>query len=444
MRDSGKERPATHATLDQVFEDIAAYVRSFDQVTIGGSARDKAKLAFMDFLACVLIGSRTVEGRQLIGMHTSRFGLEPKQWRKESDSLAWAASLSFTLTALSQIYDYNDGHPRGAARKSALHPGRVVCSAALTSTLLGNRPGRELLDNLVAGYDLALGICSGPLLAPSESYAAAAIISRALGIAGDQLCKAMKIAGFLAPKSGGEDFEINHLTCGQQSAASFKAIEIALAGNSPTALNARNTSGFHFIRPNLQGAEMMDIYLKPYPCCRSIHPFIDAALQFVHDEEIRESVIVHAEVAVPRSKAGPDMKLCDPANLKALQFSFPYCIAAALMRGKLTTDELSLDNPVNPRIWEFASTIRCCISKTEDAEISLHLRDGRLVKLACDLTRLRGSRHHPLGWADLISKADHALDFEAGRGRQIAEFVRSMDMQDNISPLHAILTACWN
>ena len=84
--------------------------------------------------------------------------------------------------------------------------------------------------------------------------------------------------------------------------------------------------------------------MKPYPACHFVHACIDAALALVRDQRLDPGQVDRIRALVPaevvKTVCEPLANKRRPANSYDAQFSIPYVIAAALLRGRLTLDEL--------------------------------------------------------------------------------------------------------
>lgn len=84
--------------------------------------------------------------------------------------------------------------------------------------------------------------------------------------------------------------------------------------------------------------ESRAVFIKPYPCCALVHPFIDAALRLREDPAFDPAALVAVE-----ARRGPAAELVcapeavkqRPRNVVDAQFSAPWGIAAALVRGSV-------------------------------------------------------------------------------------------------------------
>src|SRR5437773_2099043 len=265
--------------------------------------------------------------------------------------------------AAAHALEMDDTHQGGS-----LHLGATVFPAALAAAELGGAGGERVLRAAVAGYEVAarLAMALGPaahsrrgfhLPAPCGPLGAAAAagavlgldaaaIAAALGIAGSQAAGSME---FLADGSWTKRFQTGWAAC-----AGLHAAALAQAGFSgpATILEGR----FGFLHAHSDGAttaplaarggyELMRTSVKPHACCRYMQGPIDAVLALRAAHRIEPAEVERVEVGM--LAAGIPI-VCEPAEAKRrpasvvdAQFSLPFGVAAALVRGAASPAEFA-------------------------------------------------------------------------------------------------------
>jgi 2-methylcitrate dehydratase PrpD len=115
-----------------------------------------------------------------------------------------------------------------------------------------------------------------------------------------------------------------------------------------------------------------------------------------------------------------------PATTEEAQYSLPFPVAAAIVRGRLAGEEVSSAAFVDPEIVRLSSTMvlseRAAFNERFPAEryaqVSFVLRDGR--RLASPDTTTRGDPATPLSQGELRDKFRSLADPVIGRGRRTA------------------------
>jgi len=112
--------------------------------------------------------------------------------------------------------------------------------------------------------------------------------------------------------------------------------------------------------------------IKRYPACNPGHPLIDAALRLVNERGIKADAIESLEADLhPFS-----LLRGEPSDEESASFSGAFLIAAALIHGCFTLDQLNLDVLRDQRVEALMKRIRHVPTGLPETMVAL-LRDGR-------------------------------------------------------------------
>jgi 2-methylcitrate dehydratase PrpD len=184
--------------------------------------------------------------------------------------------------------------------------------------------------------------------------------------------------------------------------------------------------------------ELVQVAVKPFPACHLTHACIDAALALHHvvsAAEIKRVVALVPEEAV-KIVCEPVAKKRRPLNAYDGQFSIPYLVAAALVRGRFTLAELEADALRDPAILALADHVEFAVDPQSgfpryySGEVVATARDGRSFQHREHKNRGCGDR--PLTEAEILAKFhDNAGRAVAPwRADRIIERVLSLDGED--------------
>jgi 2-methylcitrate dehydratase PrpD len=263
--------------------------------------------------------------------------------------------------AAAHAIEMDDTHLGGS-----IHLGASVFSAALAAAELVPTSGDALLHAAVAGYEVAarLAVALGPAAHYRRGFhptgtcgafgaaAAAAVvfgldadgITAALGVAGSQAAGSME---FLADGAWTKRFHP-----GWAASAGLHAAALARAGfRAPASIV---DGRFGFLRGYSDGAtmpaaadgwELMQTGIKPHACCRYSQGPIDAVLALRAAHAIDPFRVARVEVGLVQ--AGFPI-VCEPLEAKRrprsvvdAQFSLPFSVATALVRGAAWPDDFA-------------------------------------------------------------------------------------------------------
>ena len=101
---------------------------------------------------------------------------------------------------------------------------------------------------------------------------------------------------------------------------------------------------------------------KPYPCCRSNHNAIDGILKICEEQNVCYEDIAHIHFRIDKPSFTLEAKNI-PTTPEEGKFSTAYCVALALLNGKLTLDDFSGREIKDPRIMEI---IKKCSSELDE------------------------------------------------------------------------------
>ena len=312
---------------------------------------------------------------------------------------AWANGV------LANVLDYDDGH-----RITKGHPGAMVIPAALAAAESVGATPTQFLEAVLVGYEVA--IRAGILLHDREAQYHASAAWGSLGVAvatarllrldATKLRNAVGIAEYHAPIAlmprAVADPAMTKDTCGWGGLIGTSAA--LLAGRGFTGLD----SEFMLTSGDLELGErweVLELYLKHYPCCRWSQQGIDAALRLRPDPARIESVVV-------RTFAAADLlSRRRPTNTEEMQYSLVWPVATALARGRFGVEEV-LGGFDDPLVAQIAERIRIEVDPAlTDAFPARRLTDLEVV--SSDGTSVRSGpieaegEPHTAGWEDVVA-----------------------------------------
>jgi len=163
---------------------------------------------------------------------------------------------------------------------------------------------------------------------------------------------------------------------------------------------------------------VMDLSIKPYPCCRMTHASIDAALELYNSHRIDLEGV--AEIVVYVSKMVSDM-VGGPFTIRSnpqvdAQFSIPYTVAVALKKGEVFVDDFISDTVKNDSsILEFAKKIRVLIDpELPHNDISFSNMTIRMLKgesISFKVDTLKGSPLRPMTFDECADKFKKCIEY---------------------------------
>ncbi len=404
--------------MDAIFD----FVKNFTKTRyedIPGPALEAARKEVLDSLATALGGSSQAGVGELVEM--------VKEWggNEQSTVIAYgircpapnAAQVNATMT---HALDYDDGHP-----VAQVHIGCVaVPTCFAVAERMGGISGREFIAALALGADFLarLGLASRPGGSLIESgwhptalygyLGAAAMAGRIMKLDQERIANAIGIAyhqcagnsqcvndGALTKRMGPGLAAKGGITAALMAERGITGAKNILEGEY--GLFAQYQGGDYdakILTENLgkrfEGANIGD---KPYPCCGFSHPFIDAVLLLKSKHDIEadriQSITAYGGESAYEICAPPEVK-CTPRNTVDAQFSIPWAIATALVKGSVGVEDFTEEAIKRKDVLKVSQKV----SGVLDPEMSRHgVGPGRLKIVMEDGREYTEEVEHCLG-----------------------------------------------
>lgn len=314
-------------------------------------------------------------------------------------------------------YDAHDGHPLAKG-----HVGAAVVPALLA--VADSERGvdaREMVTATVVGYEVATR-AGVELHGTATDYhtsgawnalGCAAVAARLLGLDAPTTRHALGIAEYHGPRSQMMRC-IDHPTMvkdgsGVGAMVGVQAAYLAADGftGAPAATLEGEAVGDHWADLGRRWA-IGEQYFKPHPICRWAQPAVDAALALKHEHGIDPGAVMRVRVSTFHEAARLTQRA--PASTEEAQYSLPYALAAALVRGRLGIDEVAgsaLGDPVVLRLAEAVelqedAACDAAFPRERWARVDVEMADGR--RFASPPTTTRGDPWSPLSDAEMSAK----------------------------------------
>ena len=380
---------------------------------------------FVDLMGALLIGSKSEQFSVGLKLAKRLYGAGeiPVVGSKEKLTFIGAAT---AMGHSSNAYDIDDGHNMTRA-----HPGTSFVGAVLAAAAEKNLNRNEFLEAMLVAYEIT--IRSGAAIMDYYQFAhssgtfgavgVAAGVGRIYGFTKEMLNNALSVAEFNAPLVPGirsvEYPSMNKDGVPFGVMIGCLAVEETLCGfeGNKNLLEAEEYA--HYLDDLGEKYQVMDLYFKPYTCCRWGHPAIDACIGLkVKPEDIKQVTIETFEKATMLSKIVP--KTADEA-----QYNIAYPVAAALVYGDFGYAQLK--NLGDPKVVDMMSRLRFKVDPKLDAQFPakricravIETKDGRI--LTSPDCEPRGEAHENIG-----------IDWLTDKFRRITAPVLSAEGQEQL------------
>lgn len=324
-------------------EELADFVCGFSPSSFPETTIAAAKRCVLDLLGAAASGVDSNPARamrQVMGRQFQRGKASVWYLLDQVNPPAAAVSNSAAASAL----DVDDGH-----RDAGGHPGSAVIPAAMALAEVTGTSGRDFLGAVAIGYEIGVRIAAARDFNALDTlstgrwaaYGVAATVGRLLGMPGSQLAHALAIAGVLSPGLSAAGYSAlmgNHVKEGIPWATltGFLAVDLASEGftgpldilDHPAYFDAqRIVSGLG------ESFAIEKTYFKVFSCCRWIHSALEALTALMEERNLAAHDINRVDVHT-FSRALKLNNYTAPPTLESAQYSIPFCLAVAALRGK--------------------------------------------------------------------------------------------------------------
>jgi 2-methylcitrate dehydratase PrpD len=356
---------------------------------------------------------------------------------------------------------------------SALHTLVSVLPAGLaTAEYLGGVDGKTLITALVLGVDMICRVSLGirrPLswirTATCGSFGAAVTAGKILGLDRERLTNALGVA--YSQTSGNaqgliEGRLVKRMQPGFAAQAGVTSAFLSRAGITGSHNFLQGRYGFYklyergeydpdpVVERLGEHYTILDLSLKPYPCCRMTHASIDAALQLRN--VIGASVQDIEEIRVMASKmvtemVGKTFVIGTDPQVDA-QFSIPYTVSAALLRGDVFLKDFEVAAIMDEEVRTLAERVK--VTSDPDlpdkdilhARMTIRMKNGQNHEASVNAPL--GNPARPLTMERCKEKftkclAQSKVDFDDGRANELLSMIEELEQLQDIRRLTKLM-----
>ena len=334
--------------------------------------RQRMKGCFVDLMGALVIGSRSRQFDAGVKLAETIFagGDVPVIGSQKRFSFLGAST---AMGHSSNAYDIDDGHNMTRA-----HPGTSFVGAILAAAYENNLSRDEFLATMLVAYETT--IRSGAAIMDYYQYAhssgtfgavgVAAGVGRILGFTREQMNNVLSVAEFNAPLVPGirsveyPSMNKDGVPFGVMTGIlAIRASQSGFTGNK-NLLEADEYK--HYLDDLGQKWQVMDLYFKPYTCCRWAHPAIDACVGLMRDNGITADDI--ESVAIRTFHRATLLSKIVPQTADEAQYNIAYPVAASLVYGDFGLAQVREEELGDPRVLAMMERLSFVVDEKLDAQ----------------------------------------------------------------------------
>jgi 2-methylcitrate dehydratase PrpD len=451
----------------KIAQKIAELTHELNYASIDSSVLDQTKYLLLDYLGVTIQGAQT-DSSQLVQRflsvnHAPSRGV-PVIGTNMCAEAPFAALANGTAAHSLELDD--------VVNAASLHPAVTIMSTALSAACLSGCSGRELLEGIIAGYELTikLGVALDPVAHYKRGFhptgtcgtlGSALAAAKILKLDADGIARAVGIAGSQA--AGSMEYSVDgsftkRFHAGWASHSGLIAALLAREGFTGPISIIEGSQGFlHAYSSGSDSKkvlagwgdpyEVMKTSIKPYACCRYQQGSIDCILEIIKKNKLTEANIKKVEVSILKAGfalvAEPKDIKQNPQNILDAQFSMPFGAAIAIIHGSASLDQYNQENITSPKVKNLMHRVLCIenpkiekeFPRKWPAQVEIVTLDGRSYQYGIEYPK--GDPENPLSRDEIIEKFTN-LSLSVFKGEQcraIVKCVLKIEEESNINRL---------
>lgn len=404
--------------------------------------KERCKGCFVDLLGALISGSASEQFKVGLRFAETVYGngdIPVIGSHKKFNFMGASAVMGHSSNA----YDIDDGH-----NITRTHPGTSFIGALIAAGYEKNISFNEFLSTMIVTYETSIRI--GMAMMDYYNYAhssgtfgavgVAAGVGRIFGFDKEQLNNVLSVADFNAPlvpgirsveypsmNKDGVPFGVMIGTLAiMENICGFK-------GNK-NLLEAEEYN--HYLNDLGEKYEIMNLYFKPYPCCRWAHPAIDACVGIMKENNISYEDI--EKVIIRTFKRATLLSKIEPQTADEAQYNIAYPVATSIVYGDFGINHVMEESLKDKKILEMMKKVSFEVDKELDAlfpkqricRAEIHTTDKRVY--ISDDCEPRGEAYENIGYDWICEKfyriTSPFLSFESQK--KITDIIKT---SDNIS-----------
>ena len=409
--------------------------------------RQRLKGCFLDLMGALLIGSRSEQFKVGLRLAKTLYGSGELPVIGSDERFNFMGA-SCAMGHSSNAYDIDDGHNLIRA-----HPGTSFIGPILAAAYEKNLTRNQFLATLLVAYEAT--IRSGAAIMDYYQYAhssgtfgavgTAVGVGRIYGFSREQLNHVLSVAEFNAPLVPGirsveyPSMNKDGVPFGAMiGALAVQAVLCGFEGNK-NLLEAEEYD--HYLDDLGEKYEVMQLYFKPYTCCRWAHPVIDACIGLLERHSLQPEQIAH--VTVKTFHRATLLSKIVPKTVDEAQYNIAYPVAAALIYKDFGYAQVRQESLGDPKVVSMMEKLSFETDPKLDAQfparricrVQIETTDGRtFLSEECE-PRGEASENIGFDWlADKFRRITEAVLESEAQEKLIAQIAAEEDM-----PLRAII-----
>lgn len=369
--------------------------------------QQRMKGCLIDLLGALIVGSKSQQFQVGLRLAESLYGtgeISVIGTNKKFNFMGASAAMGHSSNA----YDIDDGH-----NMTRTHPGTSFVGAILAAAYEKKLTLKDFLAALLVAYETT--IRSGAAMMDYYQYAhssgtfgavgVVAGVGRIYGFSKQQLNNALSVADFNAPLVPGirsvEYPSMNKDGVPFGVMVGTLSVMETLCGfeGNKNLLEAEEYK--HYLDDLGSKYQVMDLYFKPYPCCRWAHPAIDACTGVMRKHQLVSEDV--EKVIIKTFRRATLLSKIEPKTADEAQYNIAYPVATAVVYGDFGINHVMKESLSDPKILAMMKRLSFEVDEELDeafpakriCRAEIYTKDGNVyISENCEP---RGEAHENIG-----------------------------------------------
>jgi len=354
--------------------------------------QERAIVCGIDLMTALILGSKGRQFRSGLKL-LDTIGLSGPIDIVGADSKYNLLGATIAMSHASNSFDIDDGHNMIKG-----HPGTSFVAGITAAAVEKNVTYREFLTTLIIAYEstirwaMAMQHHYGYLHSTGAygAYGTAAGIGRLYGLNRKSLNNALSIADFHAPMTpvmrSVEYPSMNKDGVPFGAMIGSMAILETLAGSTGYGNLLELTEYQHYVDTLGKTFQTMNLYFKPYTCCRWAHQPIKAIIDLMKEYDFKHRDVAEVTVHTFDSAARLSKKI--PKNSDEAQYNIAWPVASVLVFGELGYLQVMEEALNNVEVHSMMKKLKFVVDPEIEqlfpekrlAWVEINLNDGKKIK----------------------------------------------------------------
>ena len=389
---------------------LEKFIAETDWKSLPEEVKERMRGCFIDLLGALLCGTLSDQFKAGLALAERIYGegeVAVIGTKKRFSFMGAACAMGHSSNA----YDIDDGHNLTRA-----HPGTSFVGALLAAAYEKDISLKDFLVAMLVSYETT--VRSGAAIMDYYKFAhssgtfgavgVAAGVGRIYGFDERELNNVLSVAEFNAPLVPGiRSVEYPSMNKdGVPFGVMIGTLAIAAAQSGFTGnKNLLEADEYrHYLDDLGEKYEVMNLYFKPYPCCRWAHPAIDAVVEVMKENSISADMI--DRIVIKTFERATLLSKIEPKTADEAQYNIAYPTAAAAVYGDFGIERVMIENLGDKRVLDMMKKLSFEVDEALDAEFpkkricraEIYTSDGKsYVSRNCEP---RGEAHEKIdtGW----------------------------------------------